>query len=185
MAASHYQMQNMQIERIEEMRISGADEAAIGRMLDAAFDADYDGRSYYQQRHHVRFIVRNGIEIVGHMALCLRAIRMGDALVQTAGLAEVATHPDHRGKGIASALMQAVISESKASPADFLVLFGDEALYAGVGCVSVPNKTISTSYHTVRTGPLEQRQGDKLMVMQLRDRLWDNSAIVDLVGHAF
>ena len=87
----------MQIERIEEMRLTHADDAAIGKLLDAAFNTEFDGRSFYQNRHHVRFVVRDGDEIIGHMALGLRAIRMGDRLVQAAGLADVATAPDHRG----------------------------------------------------------------------------------------
>lgn len=175
----------MKIERIEEMRISDADETAIGVLLDAAFNTEFDGRSYYQQRHHVRFVIRDGADIIGHMALGLRAIRMGTELFQAAGLAEVATHPAHRGQGIATALMGAVIAEAKASPADVLLLFGDQPLYAAVGFMPVPNKTVSVSFHGVKTGPLETRQGDKLMMMQLRDNGWDDTADIDLVGHAF
>lgn len=175
----------MKIERIEEMRIAAADEVALAALMEAAFDPDYAGRSYYQQRHHVRLIVRNGAAIIGHMAIGLRAIRMGQRLVQAAGLAEVATHPDHRGQGIATALMHAAIAEAKASPADFFLLFGDQPLYTAVGFRTVPNKTISISFHDIRTGPQEIRQHDKLMMMPLRDKAWDEDAVVDLVGHAF
>ena len=175
----------MIIERIEEMRISDADEIAIGQLLDAAFNIAFHGRSYYQQRHHVRFVVRDTDTIIGHMALGLRAIRMGNQLVQTAGLAEVATHPNHRGKGIATALIKSAIAEAQASPANFLLLFGDQPLYVAVGFQAVPNKTTSVSFHGVKTGPLEKRTGDKLMMMQLGDMAWDEGANIDLVGHAF
>ncbi len=175
----------MKVERIEEMRLTAADEAAIGRLLDAAFDNDFDGRSYFQNRHHVRFVIREGDQIIGHMALGLRAIRQGERLMQAAGLADVATDPKHRGQGIASTLMTSVIAETKQSIADFLILFGDEPLYAGVGFQSKPNRTLSVSMHGVRTGPEENRHGDKLMVMQLKDTAWDDKALVDLVGFAF
>lgn len=175
----------MQIERIEEMRITDADEIAIGTLLDAAFSTEFGGRSYYQQRHHVRFIVRDGAAVIGHMALGLRAIRMGDTLAQAAGLAEVATHPDHRGKGIATALMNAVLTEAKASPAHFLLLFGDEPLYAGVGFKVVPNTSLNVSFIGVKTGAHQTRKDDKLMMMPLRDLAWDEDAVIDLVGHAF
>jgi len=175
----------MKVDRIEETRLTAEDEAAIGRLLDAAFSSDYDGRSYFQNRHHVRFIIREDDQIIGHMALGLRAIRIGDRLVQAAGLAEVATDPQHRGKGIASTLMESVITEAKQSVADFLILFGDEPLYAGVGFQSKPNRTLSVSMHGVQTGPEENRQGDKLMILQLKDRPWDDRAFVDLVGFAF
>lgn len=178
-------MPPMKVERIEEMRISETDEKAIGVLLNSAFGIGFDGRSYFQQRHHVRFVVRNGAIIIGHMALSIRAIRMGKKLVQVAGLAEVASHPEHRGQAIASNLMTAVISEARASPAHFLVLFGDQPLYSGVGFITVPNRTLSTSFVDVRTGEKEHRKGDKLMVMPLRDIRWDAEADIDLVGHAF
>lgn len=175
----------MQVERIEEMRLTPADEAAIARLLAAAFDTGFGGRSFYQNRQHVRFVIRDREQVIGHMALGLRAIRMGDQLVTAAGLAEVATDPAHRGKGIASTLMTAVIAEAKASIADFLILFGDQPLYAGTGFETKPNRTLSVSMHGARTGAQETRQDDGLMVLQLRDIPWDDTALVDLVGFAF
>lgn len=179
------QTRQMLVERIEELRLTSADEAAIARLLAAAFDTDFGGRSFYQNRHTVRLVVRYDDQIIGHMALGLRAIRMGDRLVNAAGLAEVATDPSHRGKGIASALMTAVIAEATASIADFLILFGDQALYSGVGFQAKPNRTLSVSMHGARTGAHENRQGDGLMVMQLGDIPWDDGALIDLVGFAF
>lgn len=175
----------MNIDRIEEMRLTPESESGITRLLSDAFGVDFGGRAYYQNRHHVRFVVKDGDQIIGHMALGLRAIRMGDRLVQAAGLAEVATDPAHRGKGIATALLAAVIDEAKASIADFVVLFGDAPLYAAAGFKTKPNRTTSVSMHNVRTGVLENRCDDGLMVMQLGDVAWDDDAVIDLVGFAF
>jgi predicted N-acetyltransferase YhbS len=175
----------MKVERIAEMRLTPADEAAIARVLKAAFGVDFGERAYYQNRHHVRLIVRDGDLIIGHMALSLRAARMGDQLVQMAGLAEVATDPDHRGKGIATAMMAEAIHEARASLADFFMLFGDQPLYAASGLVSKPNETLTIAMHGVRTGEQERRRDDGLMVMQLRETLWDDDALIDLVGFAF
>ena len=175
----------MKIDRIEEMRLTRQDEAAIARLLKAAFGTDFGGRSYYQNRHNVRLVVRDGDKVIGHMAISLRDIRMGDNLVTVAGLAEVATDPDHRGKGIASALMTAAIAEAKASLAEFFVLFGDQALYAGVGFETKPNRSLSVAMYGVRTGAQEHRQNEGLMVMQLRETPWDDTANIDLLGFAF
>jgi predicted N-acetyltransferase YhbS len=175
----------MQVERLDEMRITSKDEAQIGALLDAAFNTEFGGRSYYQQRHHVRLIVRNADVIVGHMAISLRAIRMGDALVQVAGLAEVATDPDRRGQGIASTLMKAAIAEAQASPAAFFVLFGDQPLYAASGFVTKTNLLRYSSFLGVQSGEVIDAAKDGLMVMSLRDELWDDTAVIDLVGHAF
>jgi len=105
--------------------------------------------------------------------------------VHAVGLAEVATDPAHRGKGIATAMMNAAIDAAKATLADFFILFGDQPLYAAVGFVAQPNETISVSMHSVRTGVLEHRKGDGLMVMPLGDIPWDDQAVIDLVGFAF
>ena len=175
----------MKVERIEEMRLTAQDEAQIGNLLDAAFGTGFDGRSYYQQRHHVRLVVREAGVIIGHMAVSLRAIRMGDALVQVAGLAEVASNPAHRGKGIASILMKAAIDEVRQSPAVFFILFGNQPLYAGAGFVEKQNVLRYSSFIDVRTGDAMDGIKDGLMVMQMTDLEWDDDEIVDLVGHAF
>jgi predicted N-acetyltransferase YhbS len=176
----------MQIDQLHEMQLSAADEAQIVDLLAAAFDKiSYGGRSYYQQRHHLRLIYREDGMILGHIALALRAIRLGDHLVQTAGLAEVATHPDHRRKGIATALLAETIAAAKRSPAAFCVLFGDEPIYAKSGFVAQQNPVRYTSFVNVQTGEAVTRIKEGLMVMPLRDTAWDPEALVDLVGHAF
>lgn len=176
----------MPVEQLDEMRLTPTDDAAIAALLGRAFGtADFKGRSYFQNRHHLRLVWREKGQIIGHVALSLRAIRMGDRLIQAAGVAEVATDPDHRGRGIASTLMEAAIAAAKGSLADVLILFGDEPLYARLGFQSKPNRTLTVSMHDVQTGVQENRQDDGLMVMPLRDIEWDDTALIDLVGFAF
>jgi predicted N-acetyltransferase YhbS len=175
----------MQIERIEEMRLTPQEEAEIGRLLDGAFDTEFEGRSYFQQRHHVRLVHRRDGRIVGHMALALRAIRMGEALVQVAGLADVATDARYRGQGIGSALMSATIAEARASVAEFLVLFGNRPMYRGHGFIPQDNRVRMVSLLDVRTGEVREERKEGLMVLPLKARDWDGAAMVDLVGHPF
>lgn len=176
----------MAIEKLDEMRLTHANDAAIATLLGRAFGgADFVGRSYFQNRHHLRLVWREEGQIVGHVALSLRAIRMGDQLIQAVGVAEVATDPDHRGRGIASTLMEAAITAAKDSLADVLILFGDEPLYARLGFQSKPNRTLTVSMHDVRTGVQENRTDDGLMVLPLSDVVWDDEALIDLVGFAF
>ena len=176
----------MKIERIAEMELTHADDAAIGQLLDRAVgQAEFDGRSYFQNRHHLRLVVRDQDTIIGHLAICLRAVRMGDMLLQAAGIAEVATDPDHRGKGIASALLAEALDAGRQSLADVCILFGNAQLYAANGFMSKPNPTLTVSMHGVRTGEHESRAGDGLMIYPLRDLNWDDAVTLDLVGFAF
>ncbi len=175
----------MQIERIDEIDLTPTDEDRIHTLLVRAFDEDFGGRSFHQQRHNFRLILRDGDQIIGHMALCYRAIRMGQKLVPIMGLAEVATDPDHRGKGIASALMTDAIAAARASQATFFLLFGGQPLYAGRGFRSVPNTVKHTTHYHAWTGDVQTDSRGHLMVLELRDQRWDDTAPVDLLGFSF
>lgn len=174
----------MQIDRIEELRLTTADDAAIALLLGRCFKTDFGGRSYFVQRHHVRLVVRDP-GIVGHMALTFRSVRTDDAIVPVVGLAEVATDPDRRGQGIASTLLKAAIEEARKSPAAFFLLFGDAGLYAAHGFVPVSNPLRYVVLDGLRSGDAEDGQSDELMVLPLRDAVWDPETPVDLLGHKF
>ncbi|PYE84319.1 GNAT family N-acetyltransferase [Pseudoroseicyclus aestuarii] len=174
----------MQIERIEEARLTPELEAELGALLDLCFSGTFEGRSFFMQRHHVRLIAREEA-IIGHMALSLRAIRLGEDLATIAGLAEVATHPDRRGEGIAGRLMEAMLEEARAMPADFLLLFGDRPIYAGHGFVPAPNPLRWVEMAGARTGWVAEGSERGLMVLPLGARAWDDDAPVDLLGHLF
>jgi predicted N-acetyltransferase YhbS len=175
----------MQIERIEETHLTAADEALINALLTCAFNEGFGDRSFHQQRHTFRLLVRRNDQIIGHMALCYRAVRLEETLYNIIGLAEVATDPDCRGQGIASALLEAAISQAKATQAAFFLLFGDQPLYAGNGFQPVANPITHVDYFNARTGSLHHAVQDKLMVLPLTDAVWDDTASVDLLGHNF
>lgn len=174
----------MQIDRIPEWQLTAPDDAAIAALLARAFPTDFGGRSFYWQRHHLRLVVRER-GIVGHMALTLRAVQLGDRLTTVAGLAEVATDPDHRGKGIAAALLQAAIAEAKASPAEFLLLFGEAKLYAAAGFRTVSNRMAHVAGKGSRVARLVSDGDDSLMVLALRGSDWPATAALDLRGPVF
>lgn len=174
----------MQIDRIEELRLTTPDEAQIAKLMERSFPTDFTGRSYFRQRHHLRLVVR-APQIIGHMALIFRDIRIDDTLTPVIGLAEVATDPDHRGKGIAAALLQAAIAEARASLAAHILLFGDAKLYAAAGFRPVYNKMRYTVIHRARTVRTQTAQSDGLMVLPLGDQAWDDQADLDMLGHLF
>ncbi len=174
----------MQIAKIPEMSLTPAHEAEIAALLARCFTTDFGGRSYFQQRHHLRIVAR-APELVGHVALLYRAVRLGDALITIAGLAEVATDPAHRGKGIAATLLQAAIAEAKASQAQFLVLFGTADLYAKAGFASQPNPMTWIDLTDARIGTVRSEGADALMVLPLSEAAWDGTAALDLLGHLF
>lgn len=174
-----------QVERIPEMQLSARDDAAIADLLARSFPTDFGGRSFFTQHHHLRLVIRQDGAIAGHMALVLRSVQLGDRRVTVAGLAEVATDPAHRGKGIAAALLQAAIAEAKAGPAAFLLLFGVARLYAAAGFKTVSNPMAQVILHGPQVERLVSTGDNSLMVLPLRDQPWPDTALLDLRGPVF
>lgn len=175
----------MRVDRIADWGLSAADEAQIADLLGRCFATDFGGRSFFQQRPHLRLVTRAEDRIVGHMALHFRAVRLGGRLTRVAGLADVATDPALRGHGIAGALLQEVIRDARLSNAEFLLLFGTARLYAGAGFEPVANPMTWVDLTGARQGPVCQGRAEALMVLPLRGRDWDAEAQLDLLGCMF
>lgn len=177
----------MQIETHHELDLTPALDAEIAALLEAAFGADdgFEGRSFYKQRHHLRILAREEGQMIGHVALTYRAIRLGDSLVPIIGLAEVATAPDQEGKGVASALLRETIAYAKGTQAAFILLFADHPIYARRGFTNVSNTLRYTRIDESRSQEVVTLKTEALHVMAIGDQTWDDTADVDLLGHAF
>jgi predicted N-acetyltransferase YhbS len=175
----------MRIERIGELELSPPDEAQVAELLARCFATDFGGRSYFIQRHHLRFVVRDP-GIVGHMGLTFRVARLGQDLVPVLGLADVATDPARRGEGIAARLLGDVIAWGRSSPADFLLLFGTAGIYAGAGCTRAANPMRYVDMTGARTHAVRDEPAESLMVLPLTPgAVWDDALPLDLLGHLF
>ncbi len=177
----------MQIEAIHEIDLTTEVETEIAAVLEKTFGADdgYDGRSFYKQRHHLRLVARENRQIISHVALAFREIRIGGDLFPIVGIGEVATLPDFQGRGAASALLKHAMADARSSRASFMVLFGNRPIYAGHGFVSKPNLVRFVGMDDCRTGEIIERRFDSLMILPLRDDVWDDDATVDLLGPLF
>lgn len=173
------------IDSIAEWVLTPPDETQIAKLITLCFGDDFDNRSYYRQRPHLRLIYRQDGRIIGHIALLLRAVRLGAQMTDTIGLAEVCTHPDHRGTGIASHLLKAAISHARASQVTYLTLFGTAPLYAGHGFVRHSNLLTFVAMVNTRTTAITTEAAETLMVLPLRDQIWPASAPLDMLGPLF
>lgn len=175
----------MQIDRIFEPDLSSANETAIAALLDAAFGGGYEGRSFYQQRPSVRFLLGDGKDIIGHIAICYRSVRLGERLLTVGGLIDVAVQPSRQGQGHAKQLLTDVEAWARNTKADALVLFGDHPVYAAMGYQSKSNVQRYTQLVGASTGEVEERSRPGLMVLPLRTLDWDENEVLDLLGFRF
>lgn len=165
--------------------LTAEDEAQIAGLLRRSFATDFGGRSYFQQRPQLRVIWAEAGQIIGHMAVMLRAIRLDGVQTQVAGLADVATDADHRGKGIAAALLAEAITQLRASNAQFFLLFGTAGLYTAHGFRPAGNKMTYVDMAGACTGQVQCACVPNLKVLPLKGTAWPDMAEVDLMGPLF
>ncbi len=172
-------------ERHEELRLNGPLEAEIIDLLARVFPTDFGGRSFFQNRHHARFLVRVDGVLAGHLAVCHRAVWLGDRMLDVLGIAEVAVDPAFRRRGIGAALVEAAVQEGRDAHADAVLLFGEQPIYARAGFVAMKNPITRIEMHGARTGDTVREEAAHLMVHPLKGLNWDASAPLDLAGFTF
>ena len=173
------------IETLSETALTATDDAQIADLLTRCFDTRFNNRSYYRQRPHMRLMHRRHGQIIGHIGLLLRPIRLGGTLIDIAGLVEVATHPDHRGQAIATNLLRTAITQAQTTKAGYLLLFGEAALYAANGFTRHSNILTYLDITEDRTRDILIEPAQTLMVLPLRSQIWPTSAPLDMLGPLF
>ena len=79
-------------ETIPEHLLTNADEAEIADLLARCFTTDFGGRSFFQTRHTWRHVIRQD-RMVAHLAVQLRAVRLGEDILTIAGIAALLAWP--------------------------------------------------------------------------------------------
>ncbi|AJY74320.1 GNAT family N-acetyltransferase [Paenibacillus beijingensis] len=83
---------------------------------------------------HVSFGAFKDGELVSFMGLVPWIIRIGEARLRVFSLGSVCTHPDARGRGIASEVLRLVYGYIRRAGASLLLVSGYRTLYTRTGC---------------------------------------------------
>ena len=175
----------MNIDIVNEIDLAPALDQEIAALLHQAFGAEFGGRSFYQQRHHLRLIARIDGAMAGHVALTYRGIGQNGKMIPIIGLAEVATDIAYRGQGVARSLVKKALDIARASAAEFALLFGDPAHYHRYGFHSAANSLRSLDLENGVSRGIKVTTDDSFMVAATGDTKWDPLAEVDLMGRKF
>jgi len=100
---------------------------------------------------HSRIIKENG-KIVSHISIIKKPIQFGPAIIKLAGIGDVFTHPDARGKGYTRKLMEDALQYMKANGYPLTMLYGIPNYYHRFGYIEavkeykleIPVKKIDT-----------------------------------------
>ena len=95
---------------------------------------DYQTKSPYFKPEHSR-IAREKGKIMGHTSIIEKYIRVGGAEVKIAGIGDVYTHPDARGKHVATHLMNDALAYMKQNHYPLSMLYGIPNFYHKFGYI--------------------------------------------------
>ena len=171
--------------RTEEMRLDASLEQEISNLLDKEFPVEFENRSFFQNRLHARHLAFHGEELVGHLGIAFRDIRLGETLVTIVGIADVAVQKTMQGQGIGTGLLQRALADARQSNAQFAALFGENSIYEKVGFVPAANRLTLIEMEGCVTKQVVQEINRWFKILPLGETSWDFNADVDLAGFAF
>ena len=160
-------------------------DAAVSCLLDACFDGAHEGRSWFKQVPHERPLAWSGGDLVGHVGMEFRVVRVGEAIVSVLGIVDLCVAPAARRQGIGAALMQG--AEEQARGQSFaLAMADDPRLYQRIGYSSLhaPNVTFPAIDELRCHGVIRRDLSEIFMVKALTCDSWPDGPI-DLLGHLF
>lgn len=177
-----------EISRLAEYELTKAQRTQCGDLISQAFDdLDFQGRCFYKQKPHFRFLAMNGLDLVGHLAVDYRAIRADSATLSIFGILDVVVAPHRQRQGIGSALLGEAEKLARKSDVDFLVLLTDQhGFYERHGFERVTTAPARwLGIHQMESHAIMTRDvGERLMCKPVNAEVWPEGKI-DFAGYLF
>ena len=160
-------------------------DAAIASLLDACFDGVHGGRTWFKQIPHERLLAWRGCDLMGHVGMEYRVVRVGEAIVPILGIVDLCVVPAARRQGIGAALLQG--AEERARGQSFALAMADDPRFyerAGYSLLNDANVTFLAIDELRCHSVIRRDLSEIFMVKQLTCDAWPDGPI-DLLGHLF
>ena len=160
-------------------------ETAIAHLLNQCFDGIHQGRSYFKQLPHGRFLAWDGAALVGHVGFDFRVIRVGGEIVSIIGIVDLCVAEKTRGMGVGQALLRR--AETNAKGQSFaLAMADDRRIYTQTGYASLQSADVKfLAIDELNCHSIVQRDLTYIfMVKCLSRQTWPNGSI-DMLGYLF
>lgn len=168
-----------------ELDLSPREHEAITALRNSCFPAYAMPRSYSKQRPHLRGLVWQGAQLVGHVGLDQRMIAVGDQPVAILGLIDLCVAPAMRGQGVASAMLAELQPFARSKGLDYLFLIADDpSLYLANGFVQITQYCSWLRINDFKNYGVAVELLDDIFIKALSDTPWPNRPI-DLLGYMF
>ncbi len=172
-----------QINCLHEIDLDAATHERLKALLYKAFAQNSvrpKGRSYFCQQPHMRLTYSKD-DIVGHLAIYLRVIKVAGQMCETMAIGDVAVSPAYRRQGIANALLDSAIEIARRSEVEFMWLFGSSSLYERAGFKTNSSEVIRLD---VITGQLVKNNKHNFRICRLSNDISELGGPIDLLGPA-
>ena len=178
--------QKVKIKQQEEYSISPKQAANINELLQVCFPGYPSNRNYYRSLPTFRLLGWDKKQLIGHLAIVFRIIKIGNTTARIFGISDVCVHPDHRSLKIATLLLEDLEQLCLDYNIDFLILIAqNHSLYKKMGFRLVNNtcRWLLTNDHQ-SLGIMHGKLDKSLMVKVMGDLKW-NKGLLDLSGGIF
>lgn len=175
------------VKLVPEYEIDAQTTAQIVALLDESFPDTFDGRTYFKQLPHFRYLAFEGETLIGQTGVDHRVVRAGGKIIRIFGIVDLCVTPARRGSGLAGNLLRQVESLAAVSNVDFLVLIGDiDTLYITNGFQHVgPALTKWLAVEEIESvAVIERDLSDCFLVKPVRGGIWPIGPI-DMLGYLF
>ena len=175
----------MEIEQVAEYELGEKAREEVRCLLEKAFSSYPQKDAYWQQLPTFRLLARREKELLGHLAVEYRRVRVGTEHFRIFGIADLCVHPDFSGSGVGGRLITQLQELAPGYQARFLLTFASRPdFYLKNGFEEVQTHCRWLMIHQGVTMGVMQRKLSGVMVKALDATPWPAGAL-DLLGPIF
>lgn len=184
---SHLTRSPLRIQVFAEPMLPAAVQDQLRPLLDEAFPGFFNGRIYVKQQPHFRIVMHSESQLIAHVALDYRVIRIGADIIRICGVIDLCVQKNCRGQGIGSQLLEQTEVHARKAQVCFVVLMADlHDFYSRHGFIRIQAATTKWLAIEDRASHslTEQDLSDCFMAKPLTRLGWPEGPI-DLLGYLF
>jgi predicted acetyltransferase len=171
------------IKYIEDKKIDELLDQKLRNLLAVCFTRDpkFKKQRYNHELPQHRWYMKNGEQVIANVALHAKTISTVEGEIKIGGIAEVAVHPDYRGRGYVKIMLRQIHDWLKQSNYPFAMLFGDYKVYSSSGYVNIDNEL---KYFDTEQKQWRVKKIQSAMICPLAEKKWPEG-LINLNGPMF
>jgi predicted N-acetyltransferase YhbS len=178
---------NLRFAFFHELEISNEMRDSIRTILKTNFGFYPTATDYTHQIPHARILAFDGTQLIGHLALHLRSIRIDKKAFEILGLSDFCIETEYRRQGAARNIFHVLMPIFLQSGKDALLTFAQEpAFYFSLGFKQISCRCRWLMIQEQQSlGVLDRYMESGLMAFSHKAELFDQITMIDFLGAPF